>query len=332
LQLSFDFAKLSDEERKQFTVIDNLLAYALGQTINDHELYEGILSAVDDWKKKMGGRNNLEPHIRPYLEKVIKQDRDAASNLYYLISPIFSYIHVLFELSRSEWRNATSWSGMFCERIVKNLLRAFDLTYSTHNYQDVENITQERKVGRLKSILQSKQFALSDELCSLLDVIYALRNTRGPHDVPPPEPIRAQISASQCLPVYIDYLECLIFLKKDIIKDYNTFVDFFSNLTETKITLTFGQEGIKSNVDQLLRNVLYREGYFGRNNGRRLNEIQMKLKEMGYNFSDQATAKALLKLSKGKDAVITRKGKRKNYLYVEKYPPSEVFKTSIIKP
>lgn len=322
-------AKLSDEERKQFTAIEDLLAYSLGGPQNEAELCKGLLQTIDDWKKKMGGRNSIEPHIKPYLDKIAKHDREASMNLYYLISPIFSYIHVLFELSRNEWRNATSWSGMYCERIAKNLLRAFDRAYSTHNFQEVETISQERKVGRLRSLLQSKHFTLAEELCSLLDVIYSLRNSRGPHDVPPPEPLRAQISASQCLPVYIDYLECLIFLKNDILNEYSTFVEFFSNLTETKITLAFGPEGTKVSVDQLLRNVLYREGYFSRNNGKRLNDIQLKLREMGYNFSDQAAAKALLKLCKGKDAVLTRNGKRKNYSYIEKYPPNEIFKTTM---
>ena len=277
----------------------------------------------------MGGKSNLERHVLPYLEEITRKDRDAARNLYFFISPIFFYIHVLYELSRMEWRNATSWTGMFCERIAKNLLRAFDKAYSTSSYSAVEMSKFEYKLGRLRSDLESNRFALANELCSLMGIIYSLRDTRGPHDVPPPEPLRAQISASQCLPVYTDYLEALIFLKNDLLKDFNTFVCFFSNLTETKISLAFGEEGAKVTVDHLLKNVLYREGFFSESEGRRLSGVQVKLKSMSYNFSDQAVAAALYKHSKGKDAVLTRKGKRKNYTYHERYPPKEVFKATI---
>jgi hypothetical protein len=88
-------------------------------------------------------------------------------------------------------------------------------------------------------------------------------------------------------------LEALIFLKNDLLKDFNTFVCFFNNLTETKISLAFGEEGAKVTVDHLLKDVLYREGFFGESEGRRLSEVQVKLKSMSYNFSDQAVAAAL---------------------------------------
>lgn len=275
----------------------------------------------------MGGRSSLEPYVFPYLDKIRTGDRDAARNLYFFISPLFFYIHVLYELSRAEWRNANIWSGMFCERIVKNLLREIDRRYSTATFQKVEKSKFENKLGKLKSELEAKQFKLANELFNLMEIIYSLRDARGPHDVPPPEPLRAQISASQCLPVYIDYLEALIFLKNDLLKDHETFVSFFGNLTETKISLAFGEEGRKVTVDHLLKNVLYREGFFGE--GRRLRDVQKKLKSMGYNFTDPAVAAALYKLSKGKEAVLTRKGKRRNYTYYERYPPKEIFKSVI---
>jgi hypothetical protein len=306
-----------------------LFSFSFGEPRDEIKLCEGLHATVDDWKKKMGGRSSLEPHVLPYLEKITAKDHDAARKLYFFISPVFFYIHVLYELSRTEWRNATSWSGMFCERIAKNLLRAFDRTYSTSCYQAVEKSKFEYKLGRLRAELEAKQFGLADELCSLMEIIYSLRDARGPHDVPPPEPLRAQISASQCLPVYTDYLEALIFLRNDLLKDFETFVRFFSNLTETKISLAFGEEGAKVTVDHLLKNVLYREGFFGESEGRRLSDVQAKLKSMSYNFSDPTVAAALYKLSKGKDAVLTRKGKCKNYTYHERYPPKEIFKSAI---
>lgn len=290
---------------------------------------KGLTETVDDWKKMMGGRSSLEPHVVPYLDRIKLRDREAARNLYFFISPLFFYIHVLYELSRMEWRNATAWSGMFCERIVNNLLREISRKYLADAWQKVGESTFENKNGRTKSELESRQFKLANELHNLMAIIYSLRDTRGPHDVPPPEPIRAQISASQCLPVYIDYLEALIFMDNDLLNDYKTFLSFFGDLTETKISLAFGEEGAKVTIDHLLKNVLYREGFFGVSEGRRLGDVQAKLKSMSYNFSDPVVAAALYKLSKGKDAVLTRRGKRKNYTYHERYPPKETFKTLI---
>jgi hypothetical protein len=327
--LSLDVSKLSDEERKQYSTLEDLFAYSYGMPKSEDKLCEGILATIEDWKKKMGGRSSLESCVMPYLDRIRAKDIDAARKLYFFISPVFFYIHVLYELSRPEWRNATSWSGMYCKRIVKNLLKEFDRKYSTDSYQAVEKSKFEYKLGKLRSDLESKQFGLANELCNLMEVIYSLRDARGPHDVPPPEPLRAQISASQCLPVYIDYLETLVFLKNDLLNDFSAFVSFFSNLTETKISLAFGEEGTKVTIDYLLKNVLYREGYFSVSEGRRLGDVQVKLKNMSYNFSDPVVAKALYRLSKGKDAVLTRRGKRKNYTYHERYPPKEIFRTTI---
>jgi len=275
----------------------------------------------------MGGRNSLKPHVASYIKKIQKGDKDAAGNLYLFLSPLFFYIHILFEIARTEWRNAISWSGMFCERIVNNLLREISRKYSTDIFRKLEKSKFENKLGKLKSELEARGFKLANELFHLIGIIYSLRDTRGPHDVPPPEPLRAQISASQCLLVYIDYLEALIFLRNNMLHDYKTFISFFSNLTETKISLTFREKGRKITVEHVLKNVLYREGFFGK--GRKLSEVQSKLKEIGYNFADSTVSSALCKLSKGKDAILIRKGKRKKFTYHERYPPKEIFTTII---
>jgi len=224
-------------------------------------------------------------------------------------------------------RNGASWSGIFCERIVKNLLREIDIRFSTNIYQKVEKSGFENQNGKLRSELENRHFKLVNELCSLLEIIYALRDTRGPHDVPPPEPIRAQICASHCLPVYIDYLEALMFLGNNIIEDYQKFISFFSNLTETKISLAFGEEEKRITINELLKNVLYREGFF--REGRKHKEVMEKLLSMGYNFGDAQVSKTLSDLSKGKDAIFTKRGKRRNYIFHERYPPEELFKTVI---
>lgn len=162
--LSFDVSKLSDRERKQYYMLEALFAYSFGTVENEEKILEGIVETIDDWKKMMGGRHSLEPSVAPYLERIKRGDRNAARNLYFFVSPLFFYIHVLYELSNTEWRNATSWSGMFCERIVKNLLREIDRRYSTDAYRKVEKSKFENKLGKLKSELDTKQFKLTNEL------------------------------------------------------------------------------------------------------------------------------------------------------------------------
>jgi len=314
-------------EKKHYFALEDLFLFSIGEQKDREKLCAGLKETVDDWKKMMGGRSGLESYITPYLDRIMVNDKDNARSLYFFLSPIFLYIHVLYELSRKEWRNAVSWSGIFCERIVKNLLKEIDRKDSTDIFQKVERSSFENKTGKLKSELETRGFKLANELYSLMGIIYSLRDTRGPHDVPPPERIRAQTCASQCLPVYIDYLEALMFLGSNLKDDYHNFVSFFSNLTETKVSLTFGEEEKRVTINHLLKNILYREGFFRQ--GKKHGEVMEKLRTMGYNFGDPQVSKALSSLSKGKDAILTKKGKRKNYIYEERYPPEEFFKNII---
>lgn len=99
------------------------MRFSYGEFNDKEEIIRGIIETIDDWEKMMGGRNSLKPHVASCIKKIQKGDKDAARNLYLFLSPLFFYIHILFEIARTEWRNAISWSGMFCERIVNNLLR-----------------------------------------------------------------------------------------------------------------------------------------------------------------------------------------------------------------
>lgn len=322
-----ELSKLSGKEKKHYFALEDLFAYSFGKPKGEERLCNELKETVSDWKKMMGGRNSLEGSIMPYLEGIMSRDKEKGRNLYFFLSPIFFYIHILYEISRNEWRNAMSWSGIYCERVVRNMLREIDRRFSTNIYEEMRKSRFEDKNGKLKSELERRGFKLANELFSLMEIMYSLRSTTGPHDVPPPEPIRAQISASQCLPVYIDYLEALIFLGNDLTHDYRTFLSFFSNLTETKISLAFGEEERRISVTDLLKNVLYREGFF--REGRKFKEAMDKMREMGYTFSESLVAQALRNLSKGKDAVLTRKGKQGRYIYYERYPPEEFFKSTI---
>ena len=179
----------------------------------------------------------------------------------------------------------------------------------------------------MKKELEEHGFNLADELFSLLKIIYFVRSKTGPHDVPPREPIQARISASQCLPVYIDYLKALIFLGNDLTQDYRMFLSFFSNLTETKIALTFGEEEVRITPIEVVRDALYREGFF--TNGRKFGEVTEEMQKRRYTFSKPLVAQTLEKLSKGKNATLTRRGKRGHYIYYERIPPDIYFKSTL---
>lgn len=327
--MALDISKLSGEERRQYKTLEDLFVYSYGEAKNKQETCEGILATVDDWKKKMGGRGGLETFVQPYLNGIRNDDRDAARNLYFFISPLFFYIHVLYELSRGEWRNATSWSGMYCERIIKNLLREYDRCYNAHNYVDLYLVRTKfaAKLGRARSIFEQKNFEPTNALCNLVEIVYNVRSTKGPHDVPPPEPLQAQISAGQCLPVYVDYLALLSLMNDDsLASGITTFVTFFGKLTELKVSLTFGEEGVRLSIDQLITN-LFREGFF--KVGKRLSEVRARLDYLGYHFQTPIISMSLGKLSTGKDAILLKKGKKGNYIYYERCPPQDIFGASI---
>jgi len=63
--------------------------------------------------------------------------------------------------------------------------------------------------------------------------------------------------------------------------------------------------------------------------GKTFGETKQRLKELAYDFGDPRLGNELQKLSKGKNAILTRRGKRKSFTYHERYPPDEYFKTTI---
>lgn len=319
--------ELLGKEKRHYITLESLYAYCCGNYNDEEELYSALMETVDDWKRMMGGGSDLENSILTYLEGIRSANRELARNLYFFLSPILFYIHVLHEMSRKSWRMAMTWSGNYCERIVRNLLQEIDRQFSTKVYHKMKDKKFDNRNGRLKKELEERGFKSADELFSLLKIIYFVRSKTGPHDVPPPEPIQAKISASQCLPVYIDYLEALIFLGNNLSQDYGMFLSFFSNLTETKIALTFGEEEVRITPIEFIRDVLYREGFF--KDGKRFGEVMTEMQKRRYTFSKPLVAQALEKLSKGKEAVLTRIGKRGQYVYYERIPPDIYFKPTI---
>jgi hypothetical protein len=227
-------------------------------------------------------------------------------------------------MERRAWRNAMTSSGIFCERIVRNLLQEVDRRNTSKIWEELSKDPKfDNRNGRLRKELESKKIDQADTLCSLLKSIYFTRTHTGPHDVPPPEPIQADLSTRLCLPAYVKYLEALIGLGNNLSSDFNSYVFFFYSLTQTNVALVFGKEEVRKAPREIIIEI-YRQGFF--KNGKTFGRVKTRVREAGYDFGDARLAQELERLSKGKKAMLTRRGKRGFFTYHERYPPEDSFK------
>lgn len=325
--MTSEIPELIGKEKEHYIALKDLYAYSCGKKKSEENLCFGLKDTISDWDKMMGGRSGLQTVIRPYLEAIKMSDRDKARNLYFLLSPIFFYIHILYEMRRRAWRIAVTWGGIFCERIVENLFRTINRKKSSSIWEAIsKDPSFENRNNRLRKELEQRHFQEADSLTSFLKSIYFTRSHSGPHDVPPPEPIEADISQRLCLPVYVKYLKCLMFLGNELASDFSTFVSFFHNLAETHVALIFPEEEVRTTPKELIKD-LYRQGFF--KEGKTLKEVMVRLGELGFHWDASRIAHELEYWSKGKKAILTRSGKRGFYKYFERYPPEEFFRTTI---
>lgn len=131
----------------------------------------------------LGGRSNLPTVIKPYLEAIEKADKDKARNLYFFLSPVFFYIHILYEMRRQAWRIAIVWCGIFCERIQRNLFQAIDEKSATNIWQEISTDKSyksfERRNNKLRSELSNRGYEEAESLANFLKGIYFTRSHRG---------------------------------------------------------------------------------------------------------------------------------------------------------
>jgi hypothetical protein len=325
--LSLEIPELIGKEKEHYNTVEDLYAFSCGEKRDEVNLYSGLKDTISDWDRMMSGRSNLQTTIEPYLDAIKRSNRDKAKSLYLFLSPIFFYIHILYEMRRRAWRNAIVWCGIFCERIIRNLFQAIDREDSLDIWQEISKDQKfEHRNNRLRTELLKRQYEEAESLASFLKSIYFTRSHRGPHDVPPPEPIQSDISQRLCLPVYVNYLESLIFLGNDLTADFSTFVSFFHNLAETHVALIFPEEEVTTMPKEVIKD-LYRQGFF--KEGKNLKDAVVRLGELGFHWDVSRIAHELENWSKGKKAFLTRIGKRGYYKYFERYPPEEYFRTTI---
>lgn len=325
--MSIETTQLIGKEKEHYATLDNLFQYSCSLTHDGITICAGLRSTINDWDLMMGGRSNLQTVMESYLEAIKKGDRNKARNLYFFLSPVFFYIHMLYELRRQAWRSAIIRSGIYCERIVKNLFQAIDKKEPSNLWGEMSKDQKfEHRNNRLRAELSARNYEEAEGLASLLKDIYASRSHTGPHDVPPPEPLQADMSQRLCLPVYYKYLKALILLGNDIDSDFETFIFFFKNLAETRVALIFPEQETTTTPKELTKD-LYRQGFF--KEGKSLKQVLSRLNELGFHWDTTRIAHTLQDWSKGNKAFLTRNGKKGDYKYFERFPPDEFFKNVI---
>ncbi|MGA2237959.1 MAG: hypothetical protein ABSG74_01990 [Candidatus Bathyarchaeia archaeon] len=318
--------RLVGKEKEHYGILENVLAYAERGEGQRTDLSAKVQEMTEDWNAMLGGESSLPQVAAEYIPGIAKGDNQDALRIYLLFSPIFLYMHALHEISRGAHRNAVTACGRFCERIARNLLLLIDMAFNSKNSAELEDAKFENRNGRVKGILEKNGFEPADDLFMTMKKIYHVRDKRGPHDVPPPEPIQAKICINECLPTFMDYLAALDFLGVHLGKVREQMVRTFDSLTRTQLAVIFGEERKnKITAEDFIVNFLYREGFFGK--GRGLREVLDEMTRRRFTNADSVVANALKKLSLGKEAILTRKTSGKTYVYYERIPPTEYFMT-----
>ncbi len=309
------------------------------------EIYNSIgrreLGGLDDrignllmaWDTATGNRFHIAEMLNDHVRGISTGDVAAAKRFYCLISPFLFFIAALREIARKSYRNTVTQCGMFCERIVRNILQELPSSVNGASNMYVEMMqdrdhpsTFEDRAGRAKSELAKRHCDSGETLYNSLKNIYNVRNKQGPHDVPPPETIQARICVTESLPVYINYLTAMSAVGVAINQqDFDKFMNLFYALTEMKPSLVIGEETEQPKVDSTIIE-LYKQNFFSTE--RLLPDILAKLRELRYNPPKTTVANTLTKLSSGKGCLLSRRKTSQGYAYAEKIPPNEAFKST----
>lgn len=318
-------AALPQYEKEHYEIIEKIYD-GVGK-----QRFDGLDARIEvmlqAWDTATGERFHIPQMLDNYVRDMSTGNVDAAKRLYCLISPFLFFIGALREIARSSNRNAVTQCGMFCERVVRNILQELPSDKGGNMYLEMrDNSNFDGRAGRVKSELERRHYSSTEKLYNSLKNIYYVRNGCGPHDVPPPEPIQARICITESLPVYMDYLGALNTVGVTISQqDFDKCVNLFYALTEMKPSLIVGEETEQPDVETMIIE-LYRQGFFSQ--GRQLSDVVTKLRELRYNYPKPTIANALSRLSSGKNCVLSRRKTPQGYVYAEKIPPSEAFKST----
>ena len=319
--------KFVGKEGKHFEAIEQLRIFYVSGKVEVLELVNALTETVNDWHLMMGRNSKLPSLCQPYIERIRRGDIEAARELYFYLSPIFFYVQALFETSRKDWRNAVTRCGIFCERIIKNVFEEIDRHHSTQLLQYLESKPSfEDRIKNLRSELEKYGASQENELSSSLRKIYAIRDKTGPYDVAPPELVKARMSINGCLAAFVEYLDTLLFLGTKLQDHYNDFVSFFNDTTRFESQIIFGEASNEIiSAKDFIKGILYKRGYFSEE--RLFSDIVKEIQSSGYSFVNSTIFNSLGNLSEGKKSILTKKRKGGKYVFLQREPPSEYFKS-----
>lgn len=308
---------LSRLENEHQVILDEVHELRKKSTLDDGDLdiVEALEDIVRDWDRIFGG-SAASDTIGSKLEEVRSSNNpsEKIKELDLLVDPLRHYVIGLEKLQREEYRDSVTRSAMVIERIVTEL--AIELGV------DVENVSMESAFGKIQNPLEASDISRGDIFVSDMRSVYTIRNDRGPHDVPAAEQIQAKRSISELMWIYYRYLQIVsqigsTDLPKEDIEDFTNLLDV---LLPVKPSLVMGEGGGEPSVRDILVNDLYKSGFF--EEGKILGEVEEKLNSKRYNFPKPTVSDNLRRLT---GEVLTRKGSRGSYRYVEKVPPEDYF-------
>lgn len=310
---------LSRLENEHQEILDELHELRQKSDLNDGDLaiLDDLEGIVQDWDQIFGGdvaSNTIGRKVSDVRDSTDKLQ--SVKELDLLVDPLRHYVIGLEKYKRQEWRDTVTRSAMVVERIVEEV--GIELGVE----EDVEDKTMEDAFGFIQNLLENSGVARSQQFTGLMRDIYTIRDDRGPHDVPAAEVFQAKHSISALMTTYYRYLQIIsevgtTQLPEEDIIDFTNLLDLILDLNPRMV---MGEGGGEPSLKEILVQDLYKSGFF--REGKTMPEVMEKLESKRYNPPKSTLATNLKRLT---GEIITRKGSRGSYRYVEKIPPEDYF-------
>lgn len=281
----------------------------------DLEILDDLKEIVKDWDRIFGGDLATETIGKKVNEVEESEDKgDKIKQLDWLVDPLRHCVIGLEKFQLEENRETVTRAAMAIERIVTEL--GLELGVSVNKGQ------MEKAFGDIQNALEAKGIQRAQIFVSDMRSVYTIRNDRGPHDVPAAEFFQAKRAISELNWIYYRYLQIISEIGSASLstEDVEDFTDLVDILLPLKPNLVMGEGGGDPSLRDILVNDLYKSGFF--RTGKTLSEVMDELESKRYNPPKSTLASNLKRLT---GEVLTRKGSRGNFKYVEKMPPEEYF-------
>jgi len=308
---------LSRLENEHQEALDELHEISQKSSLDDGDLgiLEDLNEIVKDWDQIFGGdlaSDTIGRKVKEVEGSTAKLEK--IQQLDWLVDPLRHYVIGLEKFQGGENRDTVTRAGMAIERIVTELGLELEVNVDTGH--------MESAFGDIRSPLEAKGVHRAQIFVSDMRSVYTIRNDRGPHDVPAAEFFQAKRAISELNWIYYQYLQIISEIGSTTLPTAD--IEAFTNLVDVLLPLSpnlvMGEGGGDPSLRDILVQDLYKSGYF--KDERSLGDVREKLESKRYNPNNSTLSKNLKRLT---GEVLTRKGSRGNYKYVEKTPPEEYF-------